>query len=110
MEHVSHDPHQSLSSHVHAPVIDPVCGMKVDPETARGGSVEHAGTTYFFCNPRCREKFSADPERYLAPPEVGTPASSTAQEHAAATTYVCPMDPEVRSSKPGACPKCGMAL
>ena len=25
-------------------------------------------------------------------------------------TYVCPMDPEVRESKPGACPKCGMAL
>ena len=24
--------------------------------------------------------------------------------------YVCPMDPEVRESKPGACPKCGMAL
>ena len=25
-------------------------------------------------------------------------------------TYVCPMDPEVRESKPGPCPKCGMAL
>src|SRR5438552_3217596 len=24
--------------------------------------------------------------------------------------YVCPMDPEVRESKSGACPKCGMAL
>ena len=24
--------------------------------------------------------------------------------------YTCPMDPEVRESKPGACPKCGMSL
>ncbi|RKG95476.1 copper-transporting ATPase, partial [Corallococcus sp. CA047B] len=26
------------------------------------------------------------------------------------TTWVCPMDPEVRRDAPGACPKCGMAL
>ena len=24
--------------------------------------------------------------------------------------YTCPMDPEVRQSEPGSCPKCGMAL
>src|SRR5665213_839435 len=24
--------------------------------------------------------------------------------------FVCPMDPDVRSSKPGRCPRCGMAL
>ena len=28
----------------------------------------------------------------------------------AAVVYTCPMHPEVRSSKPGTCPKCGMAL
>ena len=45
---------------------DPVCGMKVDPRAARGGSFEHAGTRYFFCNPRCRERFAADPAQWLA--------------------------------------------
>ena len=47
------------------PVKDPVCGMFVDPATARGGSHDHAGKTYHFCNPRCREKFAADPESFL---------------------------------------------
>ncbi len=46
---------------------DPVCGMMVDPATARGGSHAHKGNTYFFCNPRCRERFMADPEKYLDP-------------------------------------------
>ncbi len=31
---------------------------------------------------------------------------STAEE----TTYTCPMHPEVKSDKPGKCPKCGMNL
>jgi len=46
--------------------IDPVCGMKVDPAKARGGSHVYAGATYFFCGPRCRERFSADPEAFAA--------------------------------------------
>ncbi|MDT8070884.1 MAG: heavy metal translocating P-type ATPase [Terriglobia bacterium] len=48
-------------------VKDPVCGMMVDPAAARGGSFEHKGTTYYFCNPRCNEKFQAEPEKFLAP-------------------------------------------
>ena len=32
------------------------------------------------------------------------------EDHAAATTYTCPMHPEVKQDKPGTCPKCGMAL
>ncbi len=47
--------------------IDPVCGMKVDPATARGGSFEHKGTTYYFCNPRCNERFQVEPEKFLDP-------------------------------------------
>jgi Cu+-exporting ATPase len=47
--------------------VDPVCGMKVRPETAAGRH-EYRGKTYYFCNPRCLERFTADPERYLAPP------------------------------------------
>jgi Cu+-exporting ATPase len=84
--------------------IDPVCGMTVDPASA-AGSFSYNGKTYYFCNPSCRQRFIADPTRYLngkgesmAPPAVG-PAE-----------YVCPMDPEVTSDQPGSCPKCGMAL
>ena len=55
---------------------DPVCGMKVDPATARGGSHEHAGKTYWFCNPRCRERFAADPEHWLkAGPSIAAMAA-----------------------------------
>ena len=45
--------------------VDPVCGMKVDPATAKF-SQEHGGQTYFFCCGGCREKFRADPARYLS--------------------------------------------
>jgi hypothetical protein len=31
-------------------------------------------------------------------------------EHGGVATYTCPMHPEVRSSTPGRCPKCGMDL
>jgi Cu+-exporting ATPase len=95
--------------------------MKVSREQPRGGTFEHQGTTYYFCNPKCRERFAADPGKYLAP--VPAPASSAQptgtktepkpEAGAAkppATVYVCPMDPEVRATQPGACPKCGMAL
>ncbi|MFN7948725.1 MAG: heavy metal translocating P-type ATPase [Blastocatellales bacterium] len=83
--------------------IDPVCGMQVNPSTA-AGSHEHADATYYFCSPHCLNKFKADPEAYLHP----SPTPQTAA--VAGAKYVCPMDPEVVSDKPGACPKCGMAL
>ena len=41
---------------------DPVCGMIVDPATAKHKS-EHSGKAYYFCCPPCREKFRADPAR-----------------------------------------------
>ena len=47
-------------------VIDPVCGMTVDPATA-AGKTEYAGKTYYFCHPSCKAKFEADPQNYLAP-------------------------------------------
>jgi YHS domain-containing protein len=46
--------------------IDPVCGMTVDPATARGGSYEHEGTTYYFCCPGCRYSFKDDPAQFLS--------------------------------------------
>ena len=87
-------------------VIDPVCGMDVTPGAAEGGSAEHAGTTYWFCNPSCRERFVADPARFLAPPPAPPPADGRADTR----IYTCPMHPEIRQVGPGPCPKCGMAL
>jgi uncharacterized membrane protein YraQ (UPF0718 family) len=43
---------------------DPVCGMAVDRGNAL--SLEHGGTRYYFCGPGCRDRFAADPERYLS--------------------------------------------
>jgi Cu+-exporting ATPase len=83
-------------------IKDPVCGMTVKPDSPLRH--DHAGKTYLFCNPKCQAKFSADPGKYLHPaaaePEVAIPGA----------VYICPMDPEVRESKPGSCPVCGMAL
>lgn len=41
----------------HDETIDPVCGMKVDPATAAGGSATREGKTYFFCSVGCRKAF-----------------------------------------------------
>jgi Cu+-exporting ATPase len=85
-----------------AAVKDPVCGMTVDPATAKHHA-EHEGHTYYFCAARCREKFVADPPAYLQ----GKVAPIAAP---AGTIYTCPMHPEVQQVGPGDCPKCGMAL
>ncbi|MFZ5445128.1 MAG: heavy metal translocating P-type ATPase [Myxococcota bacterium] len=82
---------------------DPVCGMSIDPDAARGGSHEYQGRRYFFCSPRCREKFLASPPEYLA--QAANPQASDE-----AGDWVCPMHPEVVRSAPGTCPICGMAL
>jgi P-type Cu+ transporter len=57
--------------------IDPVCGMKVDPEKAKA-RFEHAGKTYFFCCAGCSTKFQADPEKYLAPRPAPAPVTAAA--------------------------------
>ena len=88
---------------------DPVCGMTVDPATAQH-RIAHAGTSYLFCCAGCRDKFAADPARYLAAQAVPVPAPAPAAPAAPGTLYTCPMHPEVRQDHPGACPKCGMAL
>lgn len=46
-----------------ATVTDPVCGMNIDPATAKHTS-EYQGRTYYFCSPSCKQSFDADPERY----------------------------------------------
>ena len=123
---------------------DPVCGMTVNPATAKYVH-EHAGKNYYFCCAGCAEKFKGNPQGYLNPPvpksglvmlgkqsavkppqTTPPPLSSRAEPSfrdtetkaqsrdlgsgLAPPTYVCPMCPEVREPKPGACPSCGMAL
>ncbi len=82
---------------------DLVCGMTVDPHTAKHRA-EHAGQPYYFCSAGCRAKFLADPAKYLATPTQPTPPVI------AGAIYTCPMHPEIRQVGPGACPICGMAL
>src|SRR3954451_23370791 len=85
--------------------IDPVCGMTVDEATPL--RADHAGVTYYFCNPGCRAKFVAEPGRYLDSSPAPKPHHGTTADPA---IYTCPMHPEVRQTGPGACPICGMAL
>ncbi|HEV2948016.1 MAG TPA: heavy metal translocating P-type ATPase [Gemmataceae bacterium] len=112
----------SVRSSPSSAAIDPVCGMTVDPAAARGGSAEHEGKTYYFCCNSCRERFRADPKRYLSKDAVSSEARDAAgakrqalepliKHHSPLTTlYTCPMHPEVQQAGPGSCPKCGMAL
>jgi P-type Cu+ transporter len=83
-------------------VLDPVCGMSVDPATSKH-RFEHHGQTFHFCCAGCRTKFAADPAKYLEKREP-PPAMP------AGTIYICPMHPEIRQEGPGSCPICGMAL
>jgi Cu+-exporting ATPase len=104
-------------------VKDPVCGMDVDPATTEY-RLEHAGKFYYFCCGHCAEKFKADSQKYLAqttrassnlvslggpvhpaPAPVISPSPEWANQN-----YACLMCPQVRASKPGPCPSCGMAL
>ncbi|HEX6884774.1 MAG TPA: heavy metal translocating P-type ATPase [Planctomycetota bacterium] len=125
-------PH-SHGSHAHGPddperLLDPVCGMRVDPATARGGTLSHAGVAYAFCSPHCRTAFEGEPQRYVAAGTEQREASAHSccggghgarrdatappaeASVAAGTLYTCPMHPEVEQEGPGDCPICGMAL
>ena len=90
---------------------DPVCGMKVNPETARN-KAEEAGRVYYFCGPSCLKKFQLDPNRYFAEPALAKPRTSTPEQvrTKGVVEYACPMHPEVRQGQPGSCSKCEMAL
>jgi Cu+-exporting ATPase len=87
---------------------DPVCGMSVDPESAR--RFEHAGHDYFFCGERCRVRFREDPESFLADASSRGRDTKTEAQAAPGRRWTCPMDPEIVRDEPGSCPICGMAL
>jgi Cu+-exporting ATPase len=87
--------------------------MQVAEDRAKA-TLQHAGTTFYFCSSRCRERFVADPAAFLT-----TGASGACHSQSAArpppparpgAIYTCPMHLEVRQDHPGACPICGMAL
>ena len=82
--------------------------MTVQPETAAGSHM-HAGKTYYFCAASCLTKFKTDPDYYLLQPDQ-RPAREVAVPAGATVEYICPMDPEILETKPGACRICGMAL
>jgi P-type Cu+ transporter len=83
--------------------IDPVCGMRVNRNTAKH-RFEFRGEEYLFCSGRCRQRFQAEPEKFLQPGPEPEPAAP------AGTVYTCPMHPEVKKIGSGSCPICGMAL
>jgi len=82
---------------------DPVCGMSVDPHTAKHRA-EYKDRTYYFCCAGCKSIFEVDPERYL------NPEQRREEPVPEGTIYTCPMHPEIRQVGPGSCPICGMAL
>ena len=100
----SHDERPQAADPTSQADLDPVCGMTVKPTWQHESTFE--GVRYRFCNIKCKQKFDADPQRYIRPP-----ASAPAVEEAPpGTKYTCPMDPEIVQDGPGICPKCGMAL
>ena len=100
---------ESADHHHHGPAhgttVDPVCGMLVDPATARH-KIEHDGQTFYFCSERCRTKFADDPAKYVH----GTVQQAPRADVPEGTIYTCPMHPQIRQIGPGSCPICGMAL
>ncbi len=127
----------SVSNSIPSSERDLVCGMNVNLATAKH-VLEHAGKKYYFCCASCLEKFKASPQSYIGKPlssglvMLGAPSSAKvsssiqsarvqpaapslaairpAPKPVASTAYVCPMCPEVRESRSGACPSCGMVL
>ncbi len=83
---------------------DPVCGMTVDPVTAKHHAA-HNGTNYDFCSAGCKAKFVAEPAKYL--PKSVKPARPAPESD---VIYTCPMHPQIRQKGPGQCPICGMTL
>jgi P-type Cu+ transporter len=78
-------------------VLDPVCGMTLDPETAPAMS-EYRGRTIYFCNPSCKTKFDANPEAFI---EGSRPNEAAEAGAAAAIDPVCGMtvDPSTAPAK-----------
>jgi Cu+-exporting ATPase len=88
---------------------DPVCGMSVDPATAKHQADYH-GQPYYFCSAGCRAKFIANPDQYLKTAAPQPAKAAPGALVAPGTIYTCPMHQQIRRDAPGDCPICGMAL
>jgi len=108
----AHQKHEHAHRQEQSEFTDPVCGMRVSSQSEH--RFEHAGVDYHFCCAGCRDKFAADPDKYLGAPksEAGSCCADSGPpaEEAGGRLYTCPMHPEVQQQGPGTCPKCGMAL
>ena len=85
--HAGHDHAEHTHDHGTGPasgaehrVKDPVCGMDVDPHTAKHRG-EHHGQTYYFCSAGCRTKFIANPARYLGRSGPGESRARSRRHH-----------------------------
>ena len=56
-------------------VVDPVCGMTVDPAHALVHRLD--GEPHYFCSAGCRDKFAANPAQFLEPADAKPAASTT---------------------------------
>lgn len=95
---------ESATVPVDGKVKDVVCGMSVTLGKGKP-SLRYKGDEFHFCNPKCHDRFEADPYYYLS----GNKANRVEKPKAGAM-YTCPMDPEIVQEGPGTCPICGMAL
>lgn len=103
---------QHSSSQPDMSAIDPVCHMTVD-EAKCQHTLEYKGRPYYFCRAGCKQRFRADPKRFLAPdydPSKANSGMNGGGGTSGKSKYTCPMHPEIQQDKPGTCPKCGMAL
>ena len=54
-----------LESSLMPGVIDPVCGMTIDSQTAVART-QYEGRSFYFCSEECKRQFDANPSRYAA--------------------------------------------
>ncbi len=129
--HQHHQTNEDMSLADPGMVLDPVCGMSLDPALSEF-TVERDGHRYDFCSKRCMLAFESNPQEPLPrkvslsmsglkvegePPSPscchgGGSATVTAQTVPApeGAEFTCPMHPEIVQDQPGSCPICGMAL
>ena len=129
--HQHHQTNEDMSLADPGMVLDPVCGMSLDPALSKF-TVERDGHRYDFCSKRCMVAFESNPQEPL-PRKVslsmsglkveGEPASPSCCHGGGSATvttqtapapegaeFTCPMHPEIVQDQPGSCPICGMAL
>jgi len=130
--HQHHQTNEDMSLADPRMVLDPVCGMSLDPALSEF-TVERDGDRHDFCSKRCMMAFESNPQDFLSTRKVslsmagltmegeppspscchgGGSATVTAQTVPApeGAEFTCPMHPEIVQDQPGSCPICGMAL